>query len=79
MQLENSGCVGSVLKVGRRGGAVVGTVASQQGGPEFNSLVIQGALLCGACLFSPCMHGFYSGTPVSSHSLKAYGLGQLAF
>jgi len=30
-----------------------------------------GALLCGVCMFSPCMTGFSPGTPTSSHPKHA--------
>ena len=26
--------------------------------------------LCGVCTFSPCLHGFFLGAPISSHSSK---------
>ena len=29
-----------------------------------------GSLLCGVCMFSPCLRGFSPGTPVSSHIPK---------
>lgn len=52
-------------------GALVSTVASQQGGRRFESP------LSSVCVVSLCMHGFSSGTPVSFHSLKTCVSGEL--
>ena len=37
-----------------------------------------GHCLCRVCTFSPCLHGFPPGAPVSSHRPKMCGLGGLA-
>uniref|UniRef100_A0A3B4D421 Uncharacterized protein n=1 Tax=Pygocentrus nattereri TaxID=42514 RepID=A0A3B4D421_PYGNA len=56
---------------GRHGGVVGIAVASQRGGPGFDSPAGRpGSSLCGVCMFSPCLRGFPPGSPVSSHSPK---------
>ena len=42
------------------------------------SILILGDRLYGVSTFSPCLHGFLLGAPVSSHSPKMCGLGALA-
>jgi len=56
-------------------GMVVGTPASQRHGPEFDSRLVS---LCGVCTFSPCLHEFPPGAPISSHSPKMSELDRLA-
>ncbi|KAF7664099.1 hypothetical protein LDENG_00189080 [Lucifuga dentata] len=55
--------------MGRHGGSVVSTVASQQEGPGFDSGRGR-AFLCGVCMFSPCLRGFPPGVPVSPTIIK---------
>ena len=46
-------------------------VASQQEGPGFDPRVGRpGKFLCGVCMFSSCLSGFPTGTPVSSTQSK---------
>lgn len=53
---------------GRHSGVAVSIVAVQQEAVGFKSWF--DAFLCGICRFSLCLHGFFVGTPVSSHSPK---------
>ena len=53
------------LSYGQHGGAVAST--------HLTARVLgqrPGSLLCGVCMFSPCLRGFSPGTPVSSHIPK---------
>ncbi len=48
----------SYLLWGGAGCSVGSTVASQQEGPGFDSLLGQSLSVFGVCMFSPCLHGF---------------------
>ncbi|XP_078068744.1 ubiquitin carboxyl-terminal hydrolase 45 isoform X3 [Mustelus asterias] len=52
----------------RIGGTVVSPAASQA--KDLGSIPGLGHCLCEVCTFSPCLHGFPPGAPVTSHSLK---------
>ena len=48
------------------------------GARDLSSIPASGHCLCGVYTFSPCLHGFPPGAPVSSHSPTMCGLGGLA-